>query len=396
MPNMDNEEKIERLLARGTAEVIEKKHLEERIKKGDKLRIKNGADPTAPDLHLGHAVILRKLREFQDLGHQVVFIIGDFTARVGDPSGKSATRPMLSEEEIKKNAKTYFEQAGKIIDIEKTEIHYNSEWFLKEGWAEVLEIAGKFTVQRVLERDDFERRIKAGVEITMKEVLYPLMQAYDSVKIRADVEIGGTDQKFNMLAGRTLQRKMGMAEQDVIMMPILTGLDGERKMSKSLGNYIGVTDAPNDMFGKVMSIPDKIIMEWAELAADYSGEELVEIGKRLERGENPRNIKIEMAERITAMYHGKEEATSAKENFIKLFQKKEIPDDIPEIAAEKGDALGDILIENKIVASKSEFRRLVKAGAVDADGEPIVDIHFAIERPTVVKVGKRRFVKVKI
>ncbi|NOY35536.1 MAG: tyrosine--tRNA ligase [bacterium] len=393
---MDNEEKIERLLARGTAEVIEKKHLEERIKKGDKLRIKNGADPTAPDLHLGHAVILRKLREFQDLGHQVVFIIGDFTARVGDPSGKSATRPMLSEEEIKKNAKTYFEQAGKIIDIEKTEIHYNSEWFLKEGWAEVLEIAGKFTVQRVLERDDFERRIKAGVEITMKEVLYPLMQAYDSVKIRADVEIGGTDQKFNMLAGRTLQRKMGMAEQDVIMMPILTGLDGERKMSKSLGNYIGVTDAPNDMFGKVMSIPDKIIMEWAELAADYSGEELVEIGKRLERGENPRNIKIEMAERITAMYHGKEEATSAKENFIKLFQKKEIPDDIPEIAAEKGDALGDILIENKIVASKSEFRRLVKAGAVDADGEPIVDIHFAIERPTVVKVGKRRFVKVKI
>ncbi len=381
-----NESKIEKLLTRGIKEVIEKEHLEKRLRKGEKLRIKNGADPTAPDLHLGHTVVLSKLKEFQDLGHQIVFIIGDFTARIGDPSGRTASRPALSKEQINANAKTYFKQVGKILDIKKTEIYYNSEWFLKEGWSEVLEVAGKFTIQRVLERDDFEKRIKSGTEIAINEILYPLMQAYDSVKIKADVEVGGTDQKFNMLAGRTLQGRMKQAKQDIITVPILAGLDGRKKMSKSLGNYIGVAETPDSQYGKIMSIPDSLLEEYFTLLTDLT----------FDKKGNPRDAKMRLAYEVVKIYHNENEAKKAQENFVKLFQKKEIPKDIPEIFAEKGEKLGDILVKNKIIASKGEFRRLVKSKAVDVKGEAISDTSSVVARPIVVKVGKRKFVKIKI
>ncbi|HDO23847.1 MAG TPA: tyrosine--tRNA ligase [bacterium] len=381
-----NESKIEKLLTRGIKEVIEKEHLEKRLRKGEKLRIKNGADPTAPDLHLGHTVVLSKLKEFQDLGHQIVFIIGDFTARIGDPSGRTASRPALSKEQINANAKTYFKQVGKILDIKKTEIYYNSEWFLKEGWSEVLEVAGKFTIQRVLERDDFEKRIKSGTEIAINEILYPLMQAYDSVKIKADVEVGGTDQKFNMLAGRTLQGRMKQAKQDIITVPILSGLDGRKKMSKSLGNYIGVAETPDSQYGKIMSIPDSLLEEYFTLLTDLT----------FDKKGNPRDAKMRLAYEVVKIYHNENEAKKAQENFVKLFQKKEIPKDIPEIFAEKGEKLGDILVKNKIIASKGEFRRLVKSKAVDVKGEAISDTSSVVARPIVVKVGKRKFVKIKI
>ncbi|MBU2263393.1 tyrosine--tRNA ligase [Patescibacteria group bacterium] len=381
---------IEQLLTRGVEEVIEKDHLEKRLRAGEKLRIKHGADPTAPDLHLGHAVVLRKLREFQNLGHNIVFIIGDFTAKIGDPSGRSAARPVLLEKEIKENAKTYFKQAGKILNIKKTEIHYNSEWFNPltggRGWQEVLETAGKFTIQRILERDDFDKRIKSGIEITIKEILYPLMQAYDSVEVKADVEIGGTDQKFNMLAGRALQRRTGQNEQDVITTPILIGLDGEQKMSKSLGNYIGLIDSPDEMFGKTMSIPDKIINNWAELATN--------IFQEIKAIKNPRDAKMRLAYEIVKIYHGEKEAEKTQENFIKLFQKKEIPKDIQEIKIKEKKELGDILIKNKIVSSKSEFRRLIKDGAIDLDTKTIKNVHHIIDKNAVAKIGKKKFIKI--
>lgn len=377
---------IKQLLTRGIDEVIEKDHLEKRLRAGEKLRIKHGADPTAPDLHLGHAVVLRKLKEFQDLGHKVIFIIGDFTARVGDPSGKSNTRPILSEKDIKENSKTYFKQAGKILNIKKTEIHYNSKWFKKGSWGEVLEIAGKFTIQRILERDDFTKRIKSGGDISVKEILYPLMQAYDSVKTKSDVEIGGTDQKFNMLAGRALQRRMRIPEQDIITTPILAGIDGEQKMSKSLGNYIGIGESPEQMFGKTMSIPDKLINNWAELTTDIS-EEIKAI-------KNPRDAKMKLAYEIVKTYHGEKEAGKAQNNFVKVFQKKEIPEEIPEIKIKEPRELGNVLVENKIILSKSEFRRLVKNKAIDADNQSIGDIHFLIKKTMVVKIGKKKFIKV--
>ncbi len=385
-------DEIEQLLTRGVEEVIEREHLEKRLRAGEKLRIKHGADPTAPDLHLGHAVVLRKLREFQDLGHKIIFIIGDFTARVGDPSGRSATRPVLSEKEIAKNAKTYFKQAGEILNLKKTEINYNGEWFNPPtgggGWKDVLEVAGKFTIQRILERDDFEKRIKSGTEITIKEILYPLMQAYDSVKIKADVEVGGTDQKFNMLAGRALQRRMGAGEQDVITLPILIGLDGEQKMSKSLGNYIGIAEGPDQMFGKTMSISDNLISNWAELTTNVADE--------IKAIKNPRDAKMKLAYEIVKIYHGEKEAGRAQENFVKMFQKREAPDEMQEIKIKKGDLLGDVLVENKIISSKSEFRRLVKNKAIDVDGRAIENIDYVVEKTTVVKVGKKKFIRIAV
>jgi tyrosyl-tRNA synthetase len=377
---------IEQLLTRGVEEVIEREHLEKRLRAGEKLRIKHGADPTAPDLHLGHAVVLRKLREFQDLGHKIVFIIGDFTARVGDPSGRSATRPVLSEKEIKENAKTYFKQAGKILNLKKTEIHYNGEWFSKGGWKDVLEVAGKFTIQRILERDDFEKRIKSGTEITIKEILYPLMQAYDSVRIRADVEVGGTDQKFNMLAGRALQRRVGAGEQDVMTLPILVGLDGEQKMSKSLGNYIGITDGPDQMFGKTMSISDNLISNWAELTTN--------VADKIKAIKNPRDAKMKLAYEIAKIYHGEKEAGKVQENFVKIFQKKEIPEEIEETKVKTGDKLADILVQKNIIPSKSEFRRLVKNKAIDVDGRAVGDIDYSLDKTIIVKIGKKKFIRI--
>ncbi|MEW5907883.1 MAG: tyrosine--tRNA ligase [Patescibacteria group bacterium] len=378
----------EQLLSHNVTEVIERKHLEERLRAGERLRIKHGADPTAPDLHLGHAVILRKLKEFQDLGHKIIFIIGDFTARIGDPSGRSTARPILSERQIKKNAKTYFRQAGKILDIKKTEIHQNSEWFAREGWKEILEIADKFTVQRILERDDFEKRIKNGTEITMREILYPLMQAYDSVKTKSDVEIGGVDQKFNMLAGRTLQRRMKQEEQDIICLPLLIGTDGEQKMSKSLDNYIGITESSEQMFGKTMSIPDKLINSWAELTTEISSE--------IKKIANLRDAKLRLAYEIVKNYHSEKEAEKARENFIKIFQKKEFPEKIETLKINSQKELGDVLAENKIIESKSEFRRLIRSGAIESDGSLIKDTHFLIKKNSIIRIGKKRFVKILI
>ena len=270
--------KIERLLSRCVVETVVAADLKKKLLSGKKLRIKLGADPTSPDLHLGHAVMLRKLREFQELGHQIVFIIGDYTARVGDPSGKSKTRPMLSEEDVEKNAQTYFEQAAKILDVKKMEIHRNGEWFAKMGFADVLKLVAQFTVARMIERDDFQKRLKEGTDIHLHELMYPAMQAYDSVMIRADVEIGGTDQRFNILAGRDLQRKMDQPEQDCMFLgPTLVGLDGTKKMSKSYGNYIGLLDSPEEMFGKTMSIPDALIWDWFALTTDVEAEEIVEL-----------------------------------------------------------------------------------------------------------------------
>lgn len=377
---------IGQVLTKGIVEVIGREHLEKRLRSGEKLRIKHGADPTAPDLHLGHAVVMRKLKEFQGLGHKIIFIIGDFTAKVGDPSGRTATRPVLTDKEIKANAKTYLQQVGKILDIKKTEIHYNSEWFAKEGWKEVLELTGKFSLHRILERDDFERRIESGAEITAAEILYPIMQAYDSVKIKADVEIGGTDQKFNMLAGRALQRRIDMAEQDVITVPLLRGLDGSQKMSKSLGNYIGVAEPADTQYGKTMSIPDKLLPEYFELLIDLE----------FNTKENPRDSKMKLACEIVKIFHSGREAAKAQNNFVKLFQKKEIPEDILEIKIKKGEKLSEILVKNKIISSKSEFQRLVKEKAIDVEGRAISDIYFKPERPVVIKIGKKKFVRIVI
>lgn len=386
-------EEIDKVLRRGVEEAIDAKHLEKDLTSGAMLRIKLGADPTAPDLHLGHAVVLRKLREFQKLGHTVVFLIGDYTALIGDPSGKSKTRPQLSVEEVERNAKTYFEQVGKILDLKKCVIRYNSEWFGEFSFADLIKLASNFSVARILERDDFTKRLKEGIEIGAHEILYPMMQAYDSVMINASVEIGGTDQRFNMLAGRDLQRKMGLPEQDVIMCPLLMGLDGERKMSKSLGNYIALSDAPNEMYGKVMSIPDKLMIHYFELATELPLDEIKKIGKDLKK-KNPRDIKMLLAREIVTMYHSEKESKKAEEDFINVFQKKEIPEDVAvyKIRGNFENVL-EALVNSKLTSSKGEARRLVEQGGVRIDDKVVKDINFAVKKGSLIKKGKRFFVK---
>lgn len=391
-----SKEQIEEILHRGTEEAIDAKHLEKDLTSGATLRIKLGADPTAPDLHLGHAVVLRKLREFQKLGHTAVFLIGDYTALIGDPSGKSKTRPQLSAEEIERNAKTYFEQAGKILDLKKCVIRYNSEWFGEFSLADLIKLTSNFSEARILERDDFSKRLKEGVEIGAHEVLYPMMQAYDSVMINASVEIGGTDQRFNMLAGRDLQRKMGMPEQDVIMCPLLIGLDGEKKMSKSLGNYIALNDAPNDMYGKVMSIPDKLIIHYFELATELALDEIKKMEKDLKGGKNPRDVKMRLAREIVAMYHSAKDAKKAEDNFIGVFQKKEKPEDIATHKIKgKSENILEVLVNSKLAPSKGEARRLIEQGGVKINDETVKDINFEVKKDSLIQKGKRFFVKTK-
>lgn len=388
-----------KLLSRNIEEVIVKPHLEERLKKGEKLRIKLGADPTAPDLHLGHSVVLRKLKEFQDLKHKIVFIIGDFTAKIGDPTGRLKTRPALSDAEIKKNAETYFKQVGKILNIKKTEIRYNSEWFAKEGWSDVLKLVSKFTVARILERDDFAKRLKQGIDIGVHEILYPIMQAYDSVQVCADVEIGGTDQKFNMLTGRDLQRKLKFPEQDVITVPLLVGLDGKEKMSKSKGNYIALFDSPNEMYGKIMSIPDNLIIQYFKLLTDVEAFEIKQMEEQLENSLiNPRDLKARLAREVVILYHGIDKALTAEKEFEKIFKKKEKPTKIPEIKIkEKKLRLVDLLLRVKLVTSKSEARRLISQGGVKIDSRIIKEWNQIVEvKPgMVIQVGKRRFMKIR-
>jgi tyrosyl-tRNA synthetase len=388
-------QKISKLLSHRVDRVVG--DLEARLKSGKPLRIKLGVDPTSPDLHLGHAVQLKKLREFQALGHKVVLIIGDYTSLIGDPTGKSKTRPPLTKKEVDANAKTYMAQAGKILDLKKAEVRKNGEWLGKLKFADVLKLASLFTVARMIERDDFAKRLAAGTEVHLHELLYPMMQAQDSVAIEADVEIGGTDQMFNILAGRELQKKLGLLEQCCMFMgPLLVGTDGVKKMSKSLGNYVDLTDAPDEMFGKVMSIPDGVLRDWLTLTTDVSA---TEVEALLATGKNPRDAKIRLAKEIIAQYHSSKAADSAEQNFIKTFQKKEVPDDVPELSLASGKhSLIDLLIAAKFASSKGEARRVIEEGGVRVAGEVVKDIAATVtvsKTPLLIQKGKRHFVNVK-
>jgi len=384
------------LYSRGVEEIIDEKSFREKLNSGKKLRIKMGVDPTRPDIHLGHTVGLRKLRQFQEAGHTVIFLIGDFTTKIGDPSGKSKTRPMLSDDEIKRNADTYLAQVGKILDLEKIEIRSNSEWFSRLDFNDILQIAAKFTVAQILERDDFEKRLKGRTDIGLHELLYPVMQAYDSVMLQADVEIGGTDQKFNMLAGRALQRKVGQAPQDIITTKILVGTDGVDKMSKSLDNYIGVSEPVDEQFGKIMAIPDSQIVNYFTLCTDVPLNEIDTYRIEMAQGKNPRDYKEKLAEIIVTMYHSTAEAESAAKNFVKRFRDKELPEDLPEVKLEGSYSLPLLLINLSAVKSNSEARRLVELGGVKIDGVKVGDVNAAISvyPGMIIQVGKRKAYKI--
>jgi len=397
--NKEQEQQIDEVLTRGVAEVIDRENLKKRLLNGEKLRIKFGIDPTSPDLHLGHSVALRKLKQLQDLGHQIILLIGDATARIGDPSGRNETRKMLTDEDINKNLKDYQEQAGKILDISKVEVRFNNEWFEDKGYAFLVELTSKFTLARVIERDDFKKRIKDDIDISMLEILYPLMQGYDSVELKADVEIGGTDQKFNLLMGRKVQKRYSLPEQDVITVPLLEGLDGVHKMSKSLGNYIGITEDPNSMLGKIMSIPDSLIIKYFRLLTDVSEDKIKEMQDKKQKSLiNPRDLKLELAYEIVKIYHGEAQAQKAKEYFVNTFSKKEMPTEIREIRVEKENMkILDYIVAVGFAESKSDARRKLEQGGVSIDGEKILeDIEFTKNQDgKVLKVGKKDFVKIK-
>jgi len=361
------------------------------------LRVKYGADPSAPDLHLGHTVPLRKLRQFQELGHLVVFIIGDFTARIGDPSHKSDTRPMLSEDQIKQNALTYQEQVFKILDRSKTEVRYNSEWLAKMNAGDFLTLTSKYTVARLLERDDFKKRYESGRPIALVEFMYPMLQGWDSVVVKADIEIGGTDQTFNLLVGRELQSREGMAQQVVITLPIIEGTDGTQKMSKSLGNHIGVSDSPKEMFGKIMSIPDALIEKYYRYLSALPKTVLEVVAADLKAGTNPRDIKARLGERMVELFHSPEAASKAHEEFNEIFKNKGLPEEIPEFDAPHAEMnIIELLFFTQLVPSKAEARRMVGAGAVKIGQEKILDLKQVIDlkQPKILQCGKRKFAQV--
>lgn len=376
-----------------------KKKLAKSIAENKPLKIKLGLDPTAPDIHLGHTVVLRKLKTFQDLGHQIIILIGDFTARIGDPTGKSVTRPPLDEAAVAHNAKTYKEQIFKVLDESKTKVVYNSEWLSKLSFEDVLKLSAKYTVARMLERDDFQKRYTEGRPIGVHEFMYPLMQGYDSVALEADIEFGGTDQTFNLLMGRHLQEEYGQAPQTIITMPILEGLDGVQKMSKSLGNYIGISEAPTEMYGKAMSIPDELMMRYFMLVTDMSIEEQEELSKALEAGTaHPRDTKMKLAHTIVRLYHGEAAADEAQEQFIRVFQKHDLPTDIPEYVMAKPAEpvyVPQLLTDAGLTASNSEARRSIKAGAFKINGEKCSDENIELVEDMVLQVGKRKFIKIK-
>ncbi len=394
---MEPEKQLE-ILKRNVVDLVSEEELLERLKEGRPLRVKLGVDPSRPDLHLGHAVVLRKLRQFQDLGHRVVLIIGDFTARIGDPSGRSVTRPMLTKEEVLENAKTYQEQAFKILDPEKTELRFNGEWLDKMTFADVIILASKYTVARMLERDDFEKRYKEGIPIAISEFLYPLAQAYDSVAIEADIEMGGTDQYFNLIVGRKIQEEFGQRPQIVMTMPIIEGIDGKLKMSKSYNNYVAFTDPPGEMYGKLMAIPDHLIIKYMRLLTDIAEEEIEEYEKRMrEKGINPRDVKMKLAFEITKFFHGEDKAKEAQDRFIKVFREKEVPEDIPEYEFEEEEIpIVDLLLSVGAVTSRSEAKRLISQGGVYVNGERVKDFReiLKLDKEIVLKVGKRRFYKI--
>ncbi len=393
------------LIKRGAVDLVSEDELVSKLKKareeGRPLLVKAGFDPTAPDIHLGHTVLLRKMRQFQLLGHRVVFLIGDFTGLVGDPTGKSETRKALSREEILENAKTYKEQFSKILDPEKTEVRFNSEWFLKMDFEDVLKLMAKYTVARLLERDDFSNRFKQGRPIGVHELMYPLMQAYDSVALHADVELGGTDQKFNLLVGRDIQRSYGQEPQVILTVPIIEGLDGVQKMSKSLNNYVGVNEPPFEMFGKLMSIPDELIEKYFILLTDVPEAEIKRMSNDMKQGRlNPRDVKARLAREIVTFFYSLEAAKDAEDRFNKMFRKKEIPDDIPvfEVQSDEEVSIVDLVVKVGFAGSKSEARRLISQGGIAVDGRKVSDIAEKVRPPAefVLKVGKRRISKIKL
>lgn len=394
-----------RILLKGVESGSEISEIKEKLKKateqGRPLKIKLGLDPSAPDIHLGHAVVLRKIRQMQDLGHQAVLIIGDFTGMIGDPTGKSKTRKQLTPEQVAENAKTYTDQIFKILDKEKTEVLFNSSWFNKMNFREVIELCAKSTVARILERDDFQKRYLAKQPIALHEFFYPLMQAYDSVVVHADIELGGTDQMFNILMGRNIQKDYGQDPQLTLFMPLLEGLDGVDKMSKSLGNYVGVNEPANVMYEKVMKVPDSLIVKYFNLCTDLHPDQVAEIQNRLNHGENPRDIKMELAREITRLYHGQEAMVTAEEHFKTAFQQGVVPDDAPVLKVLTGENWdnGQVLLETMMQSgkfkSKGELRRLFMQGAVKVNDEKLTDLKLApaLTSDTVVQVGKGSFYK---
>jgi tyrosyl-tRNA synthetase len=392
---MSNQD-ISYLLKRGVAEIIVEDEMVQLLRSGKKLRLKEGFDPSFPDIHLGHMVALRKLRQFQEMGHQIVLIVADWTAQIGDPSGMSATRPMLSIEQVKANAETYMQQFFTVVDKEKTEIRWQSEWFGKFTLTDIIQLTSKFTVAQFLARDDFSARYKAERPIALTELLYPLLQAYDSVAIEADVEFGGTDQKFNFLVGRELQSMVGQPPQQCFMVPMLVGTDGSQKMSKSLGNYIGVTDPPEEMYGKVMSIPDSLIMNYFELLTDIPDQDLEEFRQGLKGATiNPMELKKRLAREIITQLYDQKAATGAEEHFERTVQKREVPEEIPEyrIALTESMDLRSVLVTTELAKSRSEASRLIAQGAVSIDGKKVTSNVAPVQSGSIIKVGKRRFAK---
>ncbi|MBE3669400.1 tyrosine--tRNA ligase [Vibrio navarrensis] len=384
-------------IKRGVEELIPEEELIAKLKEGRPLRIKLGADPTAPDIHLGHTVIFNKLRLFQELGHEVTFLIGDFTAMVGDPTGKNSTRPPLSREDVLRNAETYKEQVFKILDPAKTKIQFNSEWLSELGAEGMIRLAANQTVARMLERDDFKKRYAGGQPIAIHEFMYPLLQGWDSVAMETDVELGGTDQKFNLLMGRELQKSHGQKPQVVLMMPLLVGLDGEKKMSKSSGNYIGISEAPSEMFGKIMSISDTLMWSYYELLSFRPLEEIAQFKADVQAGKNPRDIKVLLAKEIIARFHSEADADAAEQEFVNRFAKNQVPDDMPEFTFAAGIAIANLLKDAELCASTSEAIRMVKQGAAKLDGEKIDDAKLEPVAGTYVfQVGKRKFARVTI
>jgi len=389
------------LIARGTDEITKLEELEERLQRGRPLRVKVGFDPSAPDLHLGHTVIINKMRQFQDLGHTVIFLIGDFTGMIGDPTGKSATRKALTPEQVQENAQTYARQVYKILDEERTEVRFNSEWLSALGSAGMIRLAAKYTVARMLERDDFEARYKSNQPIAIHEFLYPLAQGYDSVELKCDVEMGGTDQKFNLHVGRHLQQHYGQPPQVIITLPLLEGLDGVQKMSKSLNNYVGITEPPGEMFGKLMSITDQLMWRYFDLLSFRGNEEIRALKAEAEGGRNPRDIKFLLCEEIIGRFHGRDEAVAAREEFIARFRQGEMPEDMPEKTLETGgDGIGiaAALSQCGLTSSNSEAFRMIQQGGVRIDGEKVEDrgLQLSPGFSGVLQVGKRKFCKTSV
>ena len=386
-------------IQRGAEEILLEDELIAKLKEGKPLKIKAGFDPTAADLHLGHTVLINKLRTFQQLGHEVIFLIGDFTGMIGDPTGKNVTRKPLTKEDVLANAETYKEQVFKILDPAKTSIRFNSQWMEKLGAAGMIKLASNQTVARMLERDDFKKRYSGGQPIAIHEFLYPLVQGWDSVALKADVELGGTDQRFNLLMGRELQKAEGQRQQTVLMMPLLEGLDGVQKMSKSLGNYIGITDAPNDMFGKIMSISDDLMWRYYDLLSFIPKNEIAAIKQKVAAGLNPRDTKIDLAKELIARFHNEQDAEAAHQGFIQRFQKKAIPDEMPEfefVLPSEGLMIANVLKDASLVNSTSDAMRMIKQGAVKLDGEKVDNIKHQFSQPVqvVLQIGKRKFARI--